>query len=144
MSAGLESDLNLTRSPMDSPLEYEIDLARRCVVVTYHHQPTFAEWAETMEFIFGDPKYEPGLGMLMDRRFLLAPATTEYIRRLVAFIEANHGRTAGARWALLVADIGSYGMARMAEQLGRGHSIRSFRVWEGALAWLAAPEAASR
>ncbi|MEP6672742.1 MAG: hypothetical protein ABJF10_26495 [Chthoniobacter sp.] len=124
---------------MDSPLEYEIDLARRCVVVTYYHQPTFAEWVDTMEFIFDDPKYQPGLGMLMDRRFLLAPATTEYIHRMVSFVEESHSRTGRARWALLVADIGSYGMARVAEQLGGRHLIRSFRVWEGALAWLAAP-----
>ncbi|MDR3406737.1 MAG: hypothetical protein P4L99_29900 [Chthoniobacter sp.] len=122
---------------MRRPLNYEFDVARRCVHVRYDAQPVFEEWEETMERIFSDPAYVPGFGMLLDRRYVMHPADPEYMRRLVAFVENNNTRSSGARWALLVTDTGSFDMAKMAEQLAPSERIRAFRELEKAREWIA-------
>ncbi|MEP6672921.1 MAG: hypothetical protein ABJF10_27405 [Chthoniobacter sp.] len=121
---------------MKRPLIYTIDPARRSVHVTYRSQPLFAEWESTMEQIFSDPAYVPGFGLLLDRRYIMHPADGEYIRSMVAYMEKNDTRTNGARWAILVTDPGSFGMARMAEQLAPSDHIRAFRELEKAWEWV--------
>ena len=121
---------------MKRPLIYAIDPARRCVHVTYHSQPVFTEWEHTMEQILNDPAYVPGFGVLLDRRYVMHPADPEYIQRMVAYMENNRARTAGARWAILVTDPGSFDMAKLAEQLAPSDRIRAFRELEKAWEWV--------
>jgi len=123
---------------MEWPLSYEIDRSKCLVLVTYHEQPSFAQWMQTMDRIFADPAYHPQFGILLDRQKILRPAETEYIKQMVGYIDDRRTRGTLARWAILVCDIGSYGMGRMAEQLSScTHSIRTFKQKGDAEMWLA-------
>ncbi len=122
---------------MASPLSYEIDEHRQEVRVTYLRQPSFEEWAATMEAILADRRYRPGFGFLMDRRKIEKPASTTYMQRLVQFVRAHRPQSGAARWALVVGDVASFGMARMAEGLDPSETIKAFREIESARNWLA-------
>jgi len=122
---------------MVSPLSYEIDENRREVRVTYLNQPSFEEWARTMEAILSDHRYCAGFGFLMDRRNITNPASIAYMQRLVQFVGAHQSQSGAARWALVVSGVASFGMARMAEGLDESESIRAFREIESARSWLA-------
>jgi len=123
---------------MDAPLVYKINQAERHVHVKYGAQPTFDQWEFTMQEILHDPQYEAGFGFLLDRSHIWSPASTNHIHRLVDFIENHGAESGGARWALLVVDFGSLGMARMAELLSLSAEIRAFLNFDEAKAWLAA------
>ncbi len=123
---------------MDGPLSYSIDVPTRKVIVTYAAQPTFAQWAGTMDEIFIDPNFHPGFGVLLDRRAVILPAETDYVKRMVGFIDKRRDIAGPGRWAILVSDPGSFGMGRMAGQLSScEYSIRVFRELAEASAWLA-------
>ena len=122
---------------MASSLTYEIDENLRQVRVTYLEQPSFEEWARTMKAILADDRYAPGFGFLMDRRSIEKPASTAYMQRLVQFVDLHRPQSGAARWALVVGDVASYGMARMAEGLDASETIRAFREIESARSWLA-------
>ena len=125
---------------MDTPLVYKINPVERHVHVKYQAQPTFDQWESTMQEILHDPQYHAGFGFLLDRSHIWSPASTGYIHRLVDFAENHVAQSGGARWALLVVDFGSLGMARMAELLSLSAEIRAFLKFEEAKAWLAATD----
>jgi hypothetical protein len=59
-----------------------------------------------------------GYGFLSDRRGMSDIPTTEYVRSVIGFLQ-GHDTVIGARqWAILVSGTASYGMARMAQQIG--------------------------
>src|SRR5262249_23092173 len=68
--------------PMDAPIDYLIDHAKRLAVVTYRTQPNFEEWSLTIDQLLNDPNYDSSFGVLFDRRTILSPADTEYINRV--------------------------------------------------------------
>jgi len=121
---------------MDAPLSYYIDLPVSRVHVVYHRQPTFEQWAATMKEILEDPRFKPGSGILLDRSKVPHPAATDYIHRMVDFIETSALQAGAARWAIVVVDLSSFGMARMAELLSMSGNVRGFFVMEEAKAWL--------
>ncbi len=123
---------------MEVPLIYEFFEAERRVHVTYCVQPTFDQWASTMEEIFCHPKFEGRFGFLLDRSRISRPASSEYIHQMVNFIESHAAQSGDARWALVVVDTASFGMARMAEVLSASDKIRAFFDMDEAKAWLAA------
>lgn len=120
------------------PLRVEIDAAARKVLVTYQTQPTFAEWKAAIEPVFRNPQYRPGFSFLLDRTAVAQPATTEHIRMLAEFIDARLREQGVSRWAIVVSDLGSYGMGRMLEQISEyQYCIRTFRSLDAAADWLA-------
>ena len=122
---------------MEPPLGYQIDTSRRYVLVTYRRQPAIQEWSATMDTIFTDPMRDPSFGILLDRRRVASPASTEYIRKMVAGIEALNAKHGEVPWALLVSDVASFGVGRMAEQMGRSDAIRAFLELGEAEDWIA-------
>src|SRR4026208_2424857 len=98
---------------MDAPIDYVIDNARRLAVVTYRTQPNFEQWSLTIDQLLDDPNYDSSFGVLFDRRKVLSPADTDYINRIARHLDDR--RTAGkvGRCAVVVGDLGSYGMGRM-------------------------------
>lgn len=123
---------------MNCPIDYEINVTQRRVHVTYRSQPRFDEWEATMDTIFQDSRLDPGFGILLDRREVPRAASTDYIRRMVAFIDAKCAKFGPTPWAIVVADLTSFGAGRMAEQLANGGKIRTFRDLEQARGWLEA------
>ncbi|HEY3900554.1 MAG TPA: hypothetical protein VGM54_18245 [Chthoniobacter sp.] len=120
------------------PLEYEFDISRRCVHVTYRAQPRFDEWEATMKGIFEDVRLEPAFGILLDRRDVPCAASTNYIRSMVRFIDAKAVRFGSTCWAIVVSDLTSFGVGRMAEQIAHTGTIRTFSQIEEAQTWLRA------
>jgi len=121
---------------MNRPIDYEFDLHRRRVHVTYRSQPRFDEWEATMETIFQDSRLDPSFGILLDRREVPRAASTDYIRRMVNFIDAKCAKFGRTPWAIVVADLTSFGVGRMAEQLAKGGMIRTFFDLDQARKWL--------
>jgi hypothetical protein len=121
---------------MESPLDYEVDIPRRCVRVIYKRQPTIDEWIAAMNTIFGDPRRKNNFGMILDRLEVPHPANTPYIERMVDFIDSKNGGNERVPWAIVVTDLASFGMGRMAEQLTTTEAIRTFRDLNEAQQWL--------
>ena len=123
---------------MPSALSFTIDASRPVAIVRYHEQPTFAEWSEIMDRLLSDAHCNPQLGVILDRRYVFFPADEAYIQQMVRYLDS--GRAAGklARCAIVVTDMGSYGMGRLAEQITNlKGSIQTFRNLHDAETWLA-------
>jgi len=119
---------------MNKPLYVEFDAERRGVRVVYQTQPSFEEWETTIKAVLEDPRCHPGFGVLLDRSRILKPATSEYMSRLVEFVD-RHAETA-ARWAILVSDLASFGIGRNAELSASKARIRVFTDRIAAELWL--------
>lgn len=122
---------------MNESLSYKMDLSRKRVVVTYHASPNFEEWVSFMNGVFEHPDYRKDFDVLLDRRAVPTTAETPCITQAVDFIDKRLRRGAPGRWALVVSDLGNFGLGRMAEQLSDYHgAIRAFKKYEAAEEWL--------
>ena len=117
-----------------------IILPRRCrVVVTVTAKPTLDEFISLHESFLRDPRFEPGMDILWDRRAYAEAPDTEYIRAIIAYWKANQARLGGGYVATVVPEgvPAAYGMARMAETLGRPDGeLRAFNDYDEAVRWL--------
>jgi hypothetical protein len=123
---------------MNNPLYVEFDLERRNVRVVYQAQPSFEQWKATITSVLEDPRFESGYGILLDRSRILNPATSEYMRRLVHFVDTQAEETQ-VRWAIVTSDLASFGMGRQAELSAVKASIRTFKDRTAAELWLCGP-----
>ena len=125
---------------MNESLSYKVDLSRKRVVVTYHASPSFEEWVCFMNGVFDHPDYREDFDVLLDRRAVPTTAETPCITHAVEFIDKRLRRGARGRWALVVSDLGNFGLGRMAEQLSDYYGcIRAFKNFEAAEEWLDQP-----
>jgi hypothetical protein len=121
-----------------APFEYVVDAAARVVRVRYLAQPTYEQWAATMERIFAEPEYAPDFGILLDRSALPGTPETDYTARSVKYIDQRIREAGPSRWAILVGGTAAFGMGRMAQSLSTQEgAIQVFRVRAEAEAWLA-------
>jgi hypothetical protein len=120
---------------MEPSLYVEFDVQHRSVRVVYQTQPSFEQWKTTMMAMLGDPRFQPGFGILLDRSRLLKPATSDYMSRLVDFIE-QRAPEIDARWAIVTSDLASFGMGRKAEISASRANIRTFKDRASAELWL--------
>jgi hypothetical protein len=120
-------------------LTYSID-ARRCrVTVTATAQPTFPEWVQIHAAFMRDPAFTPGFDLLWDRRSYRTAPDRAYIEQVIAWWRDHQAVLGDGRVATVVPDgtPAAYGMARMAESLGRSESsLRAFHDMEQAVRWL--------
>ncbi len=95
-----------------------------------------------MDTIFVDSRLDPGFGIVLDRREVTRAASTGYIRRMVEFIDLKCEKFGRTPWAIVVSDLTSFGVGRMAEQIASAATIRTFRDLDQARHWLdaGAPE----
>jgi hypothetical protein len=121
---------------MNQPLYVEFDVACRRVRVVYQSQPSFEQWKTTMKAVLEDPRFQTGFGVLLDRSRILKAATSEYMDRLVAFID-EHTLEKHARWAIVTSDLDSFRMGQKAEQSTDNANIRAFKDRSEAERWLA-------
>jgi hypothetical protein len=118
------------------PLGYAINRGKRYVLLLYRGNPSAEEWTNAVGRALMDPAYLPGYGFLLDRRKATGPPTTEFIRAVVAFSEAHRAVLADSRWAVVVGDAASFGMARMGQMLAVDLEIEVFTDMTEAEAWL--------
>lgn len=125
-------------------LQYVLDPASRTVTLVYDRSETsFDEWASTLDHVLADPAFQPGYGMLSDRRQAPSPPTTETVMALLRYVRSRE-QLWRTRWAVLVPDRATYGMVRMAQGLAHSDPIEIgvFEDLESARRWLAAPRTA--
>jgi hypothetical protein len=121
------------------PLSYTISSQRCRVLVTAAAKPTLEEFIALHEAFLADPRFEPGMDILWDRRAYAEAPDTEYIRAVIAYWRANQARLGGGYVATVVPEgvPAAYGMARMAETLGRPDGeLRAFNDFDEAVRWL--------
>jgi hypothetical protein len=121
----------------------EVDAERRLVRLRYNGAPpTFDEWTQAMREIFRDPAYEPGFDFVVDRR-AVGPPSGEFVRSTIAFRQRHSNDLSYGRWAVVVRDPTSYGMARMAEMMMDAFGVEQavFKDVDKAEAWLLGAEA---
>jgi hypothetical protein len=120
-------------------LSYTI-LPQRCrVLVVATAKPTLEEFIGVHEAFLADPRFEPGMDILWDRRAYNEAPDTDYIRAIIAYWKANQARLGGGYVATAVPEgvPAAYGMARMAETLGRPEGeLRAFNDFDEAVGWL--------
>jgi hypothetical protein len=121
------------------PLSYVITPERCRVLVTAAAKPTLAEFIAVHEAMLADPRFEPGMDILWDRRAYPEAPDADYIRAVIAYWKSNQDRLGGGYVATVVPDgvPAAYGMARMAEILGRPEGeLRAFHDYDEAIRWL--------
>jgi hypothetical protein len=99
-------------------LTYSIDPAAGVVELRYFGRQDFAEWSAVMYAILEDPAFAEGYGFLSDRRLVSEVPTTDFVQATLTFLRTHQARLGARRWAAIVNDAASYGMGRMAQQLG--------------------------
>ncbi len=122
-------------------LSYSIDPKAGIVTMEYTGDPTFEEWASTLDAVLHDPAFRQGYGILLDRSRLTKLAETEYIKRVAEYVLAHASQLGDSRVAQLVASgRGAYGMARMLQLLlgDLSDRVHAFTDREAALIWLRA------
>jgi hypothetical protein len=120
-------------------LTYAIDPKRCRVLVKVTAKPTLEEFIALHESFLADPRFEPGMDILWDRRAYNDAPDTDYIRAVIAYWKANQARLGGGYVATVVPEgvPAAYGMARMAETLGRPEGeLRAFNDVDEAIRWL--------
>jgi len=111
----LLTDTNMKRRENFS---YSIDPMNDIVEFDFTGSPSFEEWASVMRAVLSDRSFQSGYGFLSDRRGITNIPTTEYVRSVIRFLRGQCTAIGARRWAILVSDTASYGMARMAQELG--------------------------
>jgi hypothetical protein len=120
-------------------LTYSIDPKRRRVTVVATAQPTFEQWVLVHDAFLHDPAFRPGYDILWDRRAYTSAPDRAYIERVVQWWRDHQATLGEGRIATVVPDAAAaaYGMARMAEILGRAESnLRAFNDLAEAVRWL--------
>jgi hypothetical protein len=120
---------------------HEIDVARRLVIVRPDGVPTIQDWTDLLDRLAADPAFQPGFGVVSDRRHLLVTPTAEYVRTSVEAIAQRRGVFGRSRWAILTSHQATYGMARMAEAYADNREIAfsAFAEMDEAIAWATGP-----
>jgi hypothetical protein len=109
-------------------LEYSIDNAAEIVTISYNGNPEYAEWANMMMEILHDKDFKPGISFILDRHLITMPQKTDYIRSVVDFITEHKANLGKCRWAIVTNDLASFGMMRMAQELG-GDAIEQMKAF---------------
>jgi len=99
-------------------LTYSIDPVAGVVELRYAGRYDFAEWSSVMHAILRDPSFVAGYCFLSDRRLVSEAPTSEFVQGTLSFLRTHQVLLQATRWAAIVNDAASYGMGRMAQQLG--------------------------
>ena len=115
-----------------------VDPALRIGIMRYDGNASVEEWQSALDAILADPSYQPGFGILVDRRKATSAQTADFIRQTAAHIEKNLPRLTGSRWAAVVTEPAQYGMIRMGQVLADSWpiTVEIFDDVEVARAWL--------
>ena len=99
-------------------ISFSLDVHARIVRLDYARAVSIDQFRVTMDAVFRDPAYRPGLGFLVDRRNA-EPPTAEYIEGAITFALENQEQLRDARWAVVTAGDGTLQMAGKGEKLAR-------------------------
>jgi hypothetical protein len=117
----------------------EMDWESGVVVIRYHGTISFGELRSVLGELRAAPDMAPGQALLDDFRDAVISLSGEEMRRLAEEAAPFHRARGAGKWALLVADTATYGLARMyvaQAQGGDAAAVQVFRDPAEALAWL--------
>ncbi|HET9950312.1 MAG TPA: hypothetical protein VFS09_00825 [Candidatus Eisenbacteria bacterium] len=109
-------------------LSFAFDESARLVTVHYAGEPSLQEWTEVMLEVMGDPRFGPGIKLLLDRRLVGTPSS-DFVHGVTTFIGLHRAPLSQCRIAIMVGGIGAYGMARMGQALLDFHGV-TFEILE--------------
>lgn len=121
---------------------YRIDAAHKLVRMYWDDFPSVTQLKEAVLDIIHDAEFEPGMSFLWDRKpGLPNPATIEYLREAVYFLEILAGRVGHHAWAIVAHSPGDFGKARMLEAMSDRTDVivRAFQSSGDAEEWLRNP-----
>jgi len=119
-------------------IKYSIDKNLHIVIVDYLEDPHYLEWIGIMQEIIRHPDFVPGSSIILDRHRVHTAPSTDYIKAVVEFIKAHPSELGKTHWATITTDIASYGMMRMAQEMG-GNAIQNMAAFldlDSAKRWL--------
>ena len=120
-------------------LSYHINPDRALIVLTRTHHPGSDEWEAFLDGVLADPAFEPGSGVLDDRRGVKEVPSRPDVERMARWMGDRGAQLGSTRWAIVVADDSpaAFGMARVTEALTSRLKItvRAFTDYETAIAW---------
>jgi hypothetical protein len=120
-----------------SDFQVSVDPVRRRITFHYQEAQTIEDWLAAMDRALAHPDYRAGFDVLVDRRGGIVPSSTSFIHTLADYVRAHH-ELHGIRWAAVVDQPATYGMARMWEALVEdvGLETHIFRSLDEAEQWL--------
>jgi hypothetical protein len=121
---------------------YRIDVARRLVTLCWKELPPIELLKEVVNAAVTDYDFKPGMNFLWDREPALeSPATVNYLRDALYYLEDLAERIGPHSWALVAHNSADFGKARMLESLcdGTKVTIRAFKSVDDAEEWMRNP-----
>lgn len=118
-------------------VSFVFDESADLLTIHYSGEPTLQEWTETILAAMSDPRFVPGIKLLLDRRFVGAPSS-DFVHGVADFVGLHRKALSRCRAAIAVGGAGSYGMARMGQALVNFHGVE-FEILESTSAveeWL--------
>jgi hypothetical protein len=117
---------------------HDIDPARRLVTIRADRLPSLRDLEDVLHRVQSDPRFQPGFGVLSDRRHFDAESDAPYVRAAIDALARRHDTFHPTRFAIVTSHLATYGMGRMAEVYAENRNVL-FRVFMdelSALAWL--------
>lgn len=118
---------------------YSIHRERSLIVITRTYRVGTDEWEAFMNQVLDDPRFEPGQGVLDDRREAREVPERLEVERTARWIQDHAARLGRARWAIVVdpAALAAFGMARVVEALTSRTTVvvRAYTDVAAATAW---------
>jgi hypothetical protein len=126
------------------PIGYEIDEERGLVVVLASGEVTRDEETRRFAALLADPRYRPGLHLLLDYRARSSVASPSEVHRMAEDLKGLRDLLGDALCALVVSTDVAFGTGRMVAALTEGTFVplRVFRDRDEALDWLRSDGAA--
>ena len=122
------------------PVASAVHSTERFLVLTITDPYTIEDWRAAILATFDNPVFQQRRALLVDRRDA-PPASADFVGLMLQFF-AEHRDRISIHTAIVAADDGGFGMARMtalrAEFESPGMNIRAFREYDAAVAWLIA------
>ena len=123
------------------PLSWNVHPSGRFATLAITDPHTFEDWQATVLTMISATRANPKMSLLVDRR-QATPPSSEDVKQMVRFFEGYRSALSGRAAAVVVADDGGFGVARMIELRSRlefpDGIIRVFRCYDAAVAWLTA------
>ena len=118
-------------------LSSSFDESARLLTIRYVAEPSLEEWKAAMLAAMSDPRFGPGIKLLLDRRLVGTPSS-DFVHGVSDFVSLHQAALSQCRAAILVGGKGAYGMARMGQALLTFHGVE-FEILESTTAleeWL--------
>ena len=109
-------------------IRYDFDDSGAVVRLTYEGELTVRQWTTVMGEVLQDARWQPGTVVLADRR-RSDPPTTQFVREMADYVAGHADAFRQCRWAVVVDDIASFGMARMGQELLEPFNV-SYEIFE--------------